>query len=150
MAMKKCKECGKEVSTTAKICPHCGVDNPVFSWNLIGIVVLGVIIWVGWSFLGGDSKKTDSGNKNSTSTTTDYRSCNIPKKDGSYETARCNDLEELCNDYIFYRKKILQANQEGDTNKVNEYRAKFQQVNTWLSQYNESDVQNTFSRLEGR
>ena len=28
MAMAKCKECGKEVSTKAKVCPHCGVKNP--------------------------------------------------------------------------------------------------------------------------
>lgn len=26
MALKKCKECGKEVSTKAKICPHCGAE----------------------------------------------------------------------------------------------------------------------------
>lgn len=28
MAMTKCKECGNDVSTEAKTCPHCGVDNP--------------------------------------------------------------------------------------------------------------------------
>lgn len=28
MAMTKCKECKKEVSTTAKKCPHCGTSNP--------------------------------------------------------------------------------------------------------------------------
>ncbi|MDC9590716.1 zinc-ribbon domain-containing protein [Xenorhabdus sp. XENO-10] len=28
MALKKCKECGKEVSTSAKTCPHCGVKDP--------------------------------------------------------------------------------------------------------------------------
>ena len=28
MALVNCKECGKQVSTTAKTCPHCGVDNP--------------------------------------------------------------------------------------------------------------------------
>jgi len=29
MALGKCKECGTEVSTAAKICPKCGVDKPV-------------------------------------------------------------------------------------------------------------------------
>lgn len=24
MAMKKCKECGKEISKDAKVCPNCG------------------------------------------------------------------------------------------------------------------------------
>ena len=28
MAMSKCKECGKSVSTLAKVCPKCGVPNP--------------------------------------------------------------------------------------------------------------------------
>lgn len=27
MAMTKCKECGKEISTTAKTCPHCGAST---------------------------------------------------------------------------------------------------------------------------
>jgi len=29
MALGKCKECGKEVSSKAKTCPNCGVDKPV-------------------------------------------------------------------------------------------------------------------------
>ena len=29
MAMSKCRECGKAVSTLAKTCPHCGVAKPV-------------------------------------------------------------------------------------------------------------------------
>lgn len=28
MAMSKCKECNKAVSTLAKTCPHCGVPKP--------------------------------------------------------------------------------------------------------------------------
>ena len=28
MAMSKCKECGKAVSTLAKTCPNCGVPKP--------------------------------------------------------------------------------------------------------------------------
>lgn len=28
MALKKCKECGKDVSTSAKLCPNCGKINP--------------------------------------------------------------------------------------------------------------------------
>lgn len=26
--MKKCRDCGKEVSISAKSCPHCGADDP--------------------------------------------------------------------------------------------------------------------------
>lgn len=28
MAVTPCRECGKEVSTAAKTCPHCGVNRP--------------------------------------------------------------------------------------------------------------------------
>lgn len=28
MAITKCKECGREVSSRAKTCPHCGIKNP--------------------------------------------------------------------------------------------------------------------------
>jgi hypothetical protein len=28
MALKPCRECGKEVSDTATKCPHCGIDHP--------------------------------------------------------------------------------------------------------------------------
>lgn len=28
MALKRCKECGREISTEAKVCPHCGKKNP--------------------------------------------------------------------------------------------------------------------------
>lgn len=27
MALKKCKECGKEISDSAKACPHCGAKS---------------------------------------------------------------------------------------------------------------------------
>ena len=30
MALKKCRECGKKVSTEAATCPSCGVPNPTF------------------------------------------------------------------------------------------------------------------------
>lgn len=29
MAIGKCRECGKDVSTEAKTCPHCGASNPI-------------------------------------------------------------------------------------------------------------------------
>jgi len=48
MAMKKCKECKHDVSSSAKTCPHCGVANPGRSAKefVIGLVVLLAIVWV--------------------------------------------------------------------------------------------------------
>ena len=46
MALQKCKECGQEVSSTAKKCPHCGakMKNRIGCGAIIlGIIVLGVI-----------------------------------------------------------------------------------------------------------
>ncbi len=47
MAMKTCKECGKEVSTSAKACPHCGKTNPSgrsTAVKVVGGIVGGIIL----------------------------------------------------------------------------------------------------------
>ena len=52
MAMTKCKECGKQVSTEAKTCPHCGAAAPtkkakggLGKWLLI-VFAIGVVVAV--------------------------------------------------------------------------------------------------------
>jgi len=47
MAMKPCKECKTQVSTSAKVCPNCGKKHPTGGLTLpvkIGLGVLGLII----------------------------------------------------------------------------------------------------------
>lgn len=44
MALKKCKECGKEVSTKAKECPNCGA--PVKSSRAVGCLTIIAIIFL--------------------------------------------------------------------------------------------------------
>ena len=58
MALIKCKECKKEVSSTAKICPNCGIKNPnpTSSGAIIFFVVLAIVII---SNIGDDDKKTN-------------------------------------------------------------------------------------------
>ena len=44
MAMKPCKECGKEISAKAKLCPHCGEPDPTrraLQNKMIGFVIVG-------------------------------------------------------------------------------------------------------------
>lgn len=58
MALKKCRECGGQVSTDAKACPHCGAKDPTNqnarnTWIAITIV-LGV--WAAIHFSGGGSR----------------------------------------------------------------------------------------------
>lgn len=57
MAMVKCKECKKDVSSKAKVCPHCGVKDPaVTTMAMIGAVVfLVVLVWIVVDFLSGDA-----------------------------------------------------------------------------------------------
>ena len=47
MALTKCKECGKEVSTGAKTCPHCGIKNPGVKGKDAAIGCLVMIVIVG-------------------------------------------------------------------------------------------------------
>jgi len=71
----------------------------------------------------------------------------VPMRDGKYESTRSNDLEELCKDYVFYRKKILQASRDGDENAANKYRASFQQINAYLNKYRQEDIDKMFKKI---
>ncbi len=62
MALIKCSECGKEISSEAKVCPHCG--KPIGNHNeaigygkavLIGIGVILMVIGFALAFSGGFS-----------------------------------------------------------------------------------------------
>lgn len=56
MAMVKCKECKKEVSAKAKVCPHCGVKDPGFNPKdaFKGFIVLAVLVGAGYWYFSGD------------------------------------------------------------------------------------------------
>ncbi|MGV2844216.1 hypothetical protein ACE1OG_10125 [Aeromonas hydrophila] len=60
MALVKCKECKKEVSNSAKVCPHCGIKNPAVTVKdyILGTIGLIVIFFVIKSCTGDDSKST--------------------------------------------------------------------------------------------
>jgi RNA polymerase subunit RPABC4/transcription elongation factor Spt4 len=53
MALKPCKECGKEISTEAKVCPNCGKKDPTsqpvpkWLWIALGVLVLIVAVNLG-------------------------------------------------------------------------------------------------------
>jgi RNA polymerase subunit RPABC4/transcription elongation factor Spt4 len=61
MAMTTCKECKKEVSDSAKTCPHCGVKKPGERWwhALAGLAVMIVIGTGAYYYFGNDD--TDKG-----------------------------------------------------------------------------------------
>ncbi len=56
MTLGKCKECNKEVSKSAKICPHCGAQHPAVPTEIqviaqvIGLAVAGFFLWAIYVF----------------------------------------------------------------------------------------------------
>ena len=66
MALIKCKECGKEVSSEAETCPHCGAriaSKSMGCGSIVGIViVVGIIALI---FSGGSSNDTGSSSASS-------------------------------------------------------------------------------------
>lgn len=64
MALKKCRECGHEVSGEAKTCPKCGISSPagktsIFKMVLYGLAGLFVLSLIG-SLTGGSSKSSSA------------------------------------------------------------------------------------------
>ncbi len=72
MALTKCKECGKQISTTAKTCPNCGAKNKKGMGCLTAIAIVALFfvaigVVVGISGSGGDSGSISSPSRASTS-----------------------------------------------------------------------------------
>ncbi|KMZ13793.1 hypothetical protein BHUM_02689 [Candidatus Burkholderia humilis] len=44
MALKQCRECGTEVSDQAKVCPKCGIKNPVKRMSLMAKFGIGLLV----------------------------------------------------------------------------------------------------------
>lgn len=63
MAMAKCRECGTEVSDSAKTCPKCGISKPVKKTSLLVKVVFGLFILgvIGQIIGGGSGSSSGSG-----------------------------------------------------------------------------------------
>jgi hypothetical protein len=80
-------------------------------------------------------------------TYSDYDEVFVTKLDGSLD-ARPNDLEELCLDWLYYRDKILEYTQSGKTEKADDARAAWNDINNWLDEYDENDIQTMFSIIE--
>jgi len=63
VALKKCKECGKDVSTKADSCPHCGAKIKRGNLGCGGILVLMIFFAIIASFFGSPDTKTKSPSK---------------------------------------------------------------------------------------
>lgn len=72
MAMKVCKECGTEVSSSAKVCPKCGKDQRNFFVKHKVITFLLVVIVLG-AVVGASGSETKNNNSTQTSTTVEQK-----------------------------------------------------------------------------
>jgi len=82
-------------------------------------------------------------------TYSNYDEVFVTKKDGGLD-ARPNDLEELCLDMLYYRKKIIEYTQSGETDKADAARVSLNQTNAWLSAYDENDIGYMWTIIENR
>lgn len=71
MSMVKCKECGKEISSTAKTCPNCGAKKKKEGLGLGGIFLFGLVTFIAiiviCSKMIGGSQSAGTGTSTSTS-----------------------------------------------------------------------------------
>ena len=158
MAITTCKECGKQVSTEAKTCPHCGTSAPskkkskggIGKWLLIAFAI-GLVAMI----LPKQDKTTTAASvppkvqakspppKKAEKVLPDV--CKITKKDGTLDAREC-DLEELCKDWVFYRRKAMEYSNDGSEAKAADAQRWFKRINASLSEYPEEDVQACLKR----
>jgi hypothetical protein len=83
MALKKCRECGAQVSTSAAACPQCGAPQSAgVPRGCLGVLILGFLIVVAVMFQGGNSNNQP----------------NAPPSCKS-DWKKCTDNAELVNNY---------------------------------------------------
>ncbi len=58
------------------------------------------------------------------------------------------DIEALCKDWLYYRKKVIQYTVAGETANAERARARFRQLNSMLNEVPQSSVNAAFLRLE--
>lgn len=138
MALIKCKECGHEISSKARVCPHCGVRNPApfgFTfkralkiWAVCVVVAVAAIIIIVSTSGGGTSSSSTASNASSSSGSTlpppvfagnrgkiTDVALGCPQK--SDFTALMNDFAKAhaVNDTVGEHNAIFAANQAGCT-----------------------------------
>lgn len=67
MAMKKCKDCGAEISKSAKVCPQCGKSQKMPIWLRAILIIFLLMIMV--AAAAGGSNTTNTSNTNTSSST---------------------------------------------------------------------------------
>lgn len=96
MALKPCRECGKEVSASAKTCPHCGVANPVKQASGCFPIILVIVLL---AIIGGMFASNSSTTTSLQSSGQSAQSSNPPASTCSSDWHACKDNGDLVNNY---------------------------------------------------
>ena len=85
--MKKCPDCQKEVSKSAKACPNCGkkLKKPIFLYVILGILIIAIIGGMTSSKKEQERKKEFSQNEVATYKDVDYSIVKVEKTQGNNE-----------------------------------------------------------------
>lgn len=140
MALVPCRECGKEISSDANNCPHCGVSKPakgqvhkesVFRKDLLKdasptkrkYIKYGAIVFAPVLFFSFLKQAHESESR---------RSVSAPDR-----TSGASDIQELCKDLIFYTNKVRDAKSVDEQFSAEKDLAK---VKAWLAAYQPEEV----------
>ena len=99
MAMKPCKECKVEISTSAKVCPHCGKKMPTGGITLPAKIALG---FIGLMALGAVAEEFGKGHES-------------PKTESCQSTGKSPSPEPQAETYsLFNARDLNRAYQENE------------------------------------
>lgn len=139
-----CPACQTSISINAVACPKCGqpltdtarLDEIAKRYRtqigcgiITAVIILFILLFINLI------------SRTSTETT------QITKKDGSVDS-RINDLDELCEDFVYYKAKAYKYGREGNEKAASDAREGLAKVNASLSQYRDSDVSSTCEKYD--
>ncbi|MFJ5504316.1 hypothetical protein ACIPUO_08905 [Pectobacterium carotovorum] len=97
MALTKCRECKKEVSMSAKVCPHCGIKDPGVTLGMM-LVMIVILTAIGWGIFRWVSSDEESAAPKACSPTDGQ--C-LFKANVVDATAHCKPLVEKASKYSY-------------------------------------------------
>jgi len=121
MALGKCRECGRECATSAKVCPGCGVGNPVKgSARAAALGLVFVALVIAWAIVTSGSRPSRALSINPVGAVADLGMDGVYKKVSSdavaqYEiTKRGGAVIDICVHAGMVAAAFLQAKDEAN------------------------------------
>lgn len=96
MALKACKECGKEISSDAKACPHCGKKTNHLGCGSVVVIVLFIFFMIGMiiSAVKDDAPSSTASEQTVPEETLTREGQQIKHQHAAWSNAMCNVVAE--------------------------------------------------------